>query len=156
MRSSRSKRRQSQHLARVPQHRGARFDRVAARPVARQEGVAQVGVGQGVALEQPAHADRFAAVAQRHPQQAMAVARVAVDRTVEDVAHRAVEIAHAAVADVVEEGRFVEQLQDEAGIVGREFAQLQAFGLDRGHGTDRSVGGTVNDTTARAQRDRSG
>ena len=75
--------------------------------------------------------------------QPVAVERVTGDRTVRDVAARVVERAHAAIADVAQEGGLVDQPQHESGVVRGELAQQQPPGLDRGHWCSAQNGSTV-------------
>ncbi len=67
-------------------------------------------------------------------EQAETVAIVAGERPGEEVLRRVGEVAHAAVADVLEKRGFVEEPQDERGVIHGEPAEHEAVGVDYHHG----------------------
>ena len=116
----------------MPHHRLRGFERVALRPVRGEEGKADVRVGQGVAFQHAAHAEGLAVGLAHDAHEPVAVARIAGDRAVRDIPARGVEVAHAAIADVMKEGRLVQQAQHEFRVVLRERMQLEPAGVERG------------------------
>src|SRR5262249_44348123 len=69
--------------------------------------------------------DRRARLVQLDEIETKAMARVARHRTVLDIPARVLQRAHAAVADVLDERRLVEERQDERRVRGREIAQTE-------------------------------
>ena len=112
-------------------HRGlGRLEGKPLSPEFRQECVTDVDVRQVVALEQPAHADGSAVRLARDVPQAEAVLFVHRHRPLAQVAMRVFDGAHAAIADVLDERRLVEQLHDEWRVVEFEAAQREPRGLE--------------------------
>jgi len=93
-------------------------------------GVAHVDVRQDVALQQSAHADEHVVRAARGAPQSETVHVVHRHRPFAQVAIGVVDVAHAAIADVLEERRLVQQLDDARRIVEHEAPQREALGLE--------------------------
>ena len=72
--------------------------------------------------------------------------RVSGDRAVGDVLARIGERAHASVADVLEEGRLIDQPQDELRVRVGEFDELEPRRLDRDHWCSAQNGSTRRST----------
>ena len=104
------------------------------------------GVGQGVALQHAAHAESLAIGLAHHPHEAVAVPRIAGDGTVRDVATRGLEVVHAAVADVAQERRLVQQAEHEVRVALGERMQLEPLGVEPVHWCSAQNGRTVRST----------
>src|SRR5262249_15455013 len=63
----------------------------------------------------------------------VAVVQVAVDGSLIEIGPGIAEVAHALVADIFDEVRFVQKLEDEGGVVMAEFAQLESCGAEHVH-----------------------
>ena len=108
-------------------HHGLRgLEGIALAAGARQEGVADVDVLERVALDQAGQADRPAAVEPLHQVHRMAARALHRHRAVLDRLERILQGAHAAVADMFDEGRVVEDFQVDGGIARLHQAQAQA------------------------------
>ena len=122
------------------------LERIALRPVFREEGKPDIRVGQRVALQHAAHAELRAVCLTHDAHQAIAVARVAGNRAVGDVPARGFEVMHAAVADVAPERGLVQQAQHEVRVVRGERMQLESLGVEPVHWCSAQKGSTVRST----------
>ena len=76
----------------------------------------------------------------------VAVARITGHGTVLDVASRGIEVVHAAVADVTQERRLVQEPQHEVRVVLRERVELEPPGVEPVHWCSAQNGSTVRST----------
>ncbi len=113
---------------RVVEHDGGGLVGVALTPVACEKGEAEIDVGERVALDESADAERHAVGLALDGEQAEAATRVHRDRAVADVGAGGVEGAHAAVADELVPRRLIEQLEDERVILSDEWPEAEAGG----------------------------
>jgi hypothetical protein len=84
-----------------------------------------VGLRQHVAFEDPADADRRARIFQLDEIEPEPMTRVTGDRSFLDIPARVVQRAHAAIADVADEGRLVQQHQHERRVTFRQSTELE-------------------------------
>ena len=115
------------------QHRPGRFAGEPLAPEGREEGVADIHVREHLPPEETAHPDRRPGFLHLHLEEPEAVAFVARDRPGLDVAHRIVEAADVAVADVAKEIGVVDQRHDERRVGAGKPADHEALGFDDGH-----------------------
>src|SRR4051812_40182551 len=115
-------------------HTHRRLVRVTLRPELGKEREAHIGRIEPVAFEQPAHADRITARLQRDMRQPEAVLRVTRERPLREIRKSIIERAHAAIADVLEEGRFVEEPEDERRVSRGESPDQETLRLAYEHG----------------------
>jgi hypothetical protein len=125
----------------IPQRGFRCLARVAAAPVFGQESKSDVDVGQRVALDQPAHAERQRIAVTLDHEQPETMVCVQALGTFRNVAARIVEIVYPPVADEAQPGGLVDEAEDEGRICRVEPAQTQAlrFDLDDGFGHGRIV-----------------
>jgi hypothetical protein len=123
----------------VVHHSGGGFARVALRPVLSEEREADVYILERFAFEQAADADGGAGVFQVDEVQAKSESAVAGDGAFGDVAPRVREGAGAAIADIFEEGGFVQEFEDERGVARGEVPQKQPFCFENFHCGDVSI-----------------
>ena len=106
---------------------GARgLQRITLPAVRGQKREANIHIIECVALDDAAHAHRCAVLACRQIQ-AEAVFRVLGDIGFVHVGNRIIQRMHVAVADIADPVGVSEQRQKKRGIIGRDFAQNQAF-----------------------------
>ncbi len=98
------------------EHRARGLITVALRTIRRQVREADIHVLEDIPLQQAAHADGNAVFQFDEPQPESELA-VAGERTLADVLARGACRPHVPVADIRDEGRVVEQLQDERRVV---------------------------------------
>jgi hypothetical protein len=108
--------RQAQLGPAIVHYGGGGFVRVALRPIFSEEREADVHVVERFAFEQAADADGRGGIFQLDQVEAESDPAVAGDGAFGDVAPRVGEGACAAIADIFEEGGFVEQFEDDRGV----------------------------------------
>ena len=121
--------------------RSGRLERVALAQEPRQERETDVGVVEVVAPDQSADADGRAGRPRFHQVKAVTEAPIARDHPVLDVPGGVFNGTHAAVADVRDEGRVVQQLQHERRIARVEVPEVQPLrGQQQANDTRRRPG----------------
>ncbi|VXA89016.1 hypothetical protein AERO8C_70645 [Aeromonas veronii] len=101
----------------------------------RQEGVTDIDLLQGIALDQTADTEAGTVLLALHQIEPVTIAGITDRRPLLDILLRLLQGANAPIADVAIKVAVIEQLKDEGGIGGDHFAQDQAGGGNHGKGS---------------------